>query len=89
MLSYLYLLHCGFGDICLMDFFVNGCDQKRGCLMGQWGEEVEVNAVFNGKGYRVRLIPHFETEAFRPISKGSTLESVVVVNVEKEEKDSE
>ena len=55
----------------------------------QWGEEVEVNAVFNGKGYRVRLIPHFETEAFRPISKDSTLESVVVVNVEKEEKDSE
>ena len=52
--------------------------------MGQWGEEVEVKAVFNGKGYRVRLIPHFETEAFRPISKDSTLESVVVVNVEKE-----
>ena len=50
----------------------------------QWGEEVEVKAVFNGKNYKVRLVPHFDGFVFDNISKDSTLDSVIVVNVEKE-----
>ena len=53
--------------------------------MGIWGEEVEVKAVFNGKKYKVRLAPHFNGFVFNPMSKDSTLDSVIVVNVEKED----
>ena len=54
--------------------------------MGIWGEEVEVKAVFNGKSYKVKLVPHFDGFVFDRIHKDSTLDSVIVVNVEKENK---
>ena len=53
--------------------------------MGIWGEEVEVKAVFNGKKYKVRLVPYFNGFVFDHIHKDSTLDSVIVVNVEKED----